>query len=143
VTAAAVRLIHEGTFGACAQVVKEIQDARGNFEEIGFCDEGRRTNGEAHRSARSSILVDSGRHVWFVTPLEGLHIMFCLICNKGEFPKKAVGTGLYQGSKKTKNYNPILGLFKEDPGRKCNQVIHLHRRLSETSTPGHQHHHRG
>jgi hypothetical protein len=70
---AAVRMIQEGTLGTYAQVVKEIKDTRSNFEELGFCHEGRRSNGEAQRLARISILVDSGRHVWFVTPpLKGL-----------------------------------------------------------------------
>jgi hypothetical protein len=53
----AVRMIQEGTLGVCAQVVKEIKDARSNFEEIVFCHEGRWSNGQAHRLARSSILV--------------------------------------------------------------------------------------
>jgi hypothetical protein len=71
---AAVRMIQEGSLGVCTQVVKEIKDARSNFKEIVVCHEGRWSNGEAHRLARSSILVDIGRHVWFVTPPEGVNI---------------------------------------------------------------------
>jgi hypothetical protein len=62
----------KGTMGACAHIVCEINDARDSFQEITFCHEGRRSNGEAHSIARGAILHDFGRRLWLVTPPEGL-----------------------------------------------------------------------
>jgi hypothetical protein len=53
----AVTKIQNGTMGVCTHIAKEINDARNNFEAVEFCHEGRRSNGEAHRLARSPFFM--------------------------------------------------------------------------------------
>jgi ribonuclease HI len=69
-----VQSINEGKMGGYAHIVCGINEARDGFQEITFCHEGRRSNGEAHHIARSAILDDLGHRLWLVAPPEGLCI---------------------------------------------------------------------
>jgi hypothetical protein len=55
-------------------VIKEILMRRTLFPEVSFIHEWRGTNGEAHRLARATTSLDSGRHVWFIDPPSGMGI---------------------------------------------------------------------
>jgi hypothetical protein len=54
--------------GLYAHVVREIKEMEGDFEELSFAHERRRSNKEAHTLARNSVLLEEGRHVWLLEP---------------------------------------------------------------------------
>jgi len=53
--------------GTYSQIVREIRSGGQLFESVEFVHENRRTNGDAHRLARSSLYTSTGRHVCVVT----------------------------------------------------------------------------
>jgi ribonuclease HI len=64
-----VKAINEdGTRGEHCMIIREILEKRREFSVATFSHERREANGEAHRLARSSTTLDSGRHVWFAPP---------------------------------------------------------------------------
>jgi hypothetical protein len=59
----AVKSIHgEGT-GLYGPIVKEIKTTKATFPHVEFVHEGRSSNADAHRLARSSVSLSLGRHV--------------------------------------------------------------------------------
>jgi ribonuclease HI len=63
-----VRSLEEGTMGVYAHIVREINEAREDFEELVVSHEGRGSNKDAHNLARSVVNNNQGRSVWFFTP---------------------------------------------------------------------------
>jgi ribonuclease HI len=66
-----VRSLDEGTMGVYAHIAREINEARGDFEELVISYEGRRSNKDAHNLARSVVNNNQGRSVWLVIPRDG------------------------------------------------------------------------
>lgn len=58
-----------GFYGA---IVKEIKTRKATFPHVEFVHERRHSNMDAHRLARSSTLLSLGRHVWFLSPPDGV-----------------------------------------------------------------------
>jgi hypothetical protein len=56
--------------GSYGHIVKEIKTRVRDFRTVQFVHEGRSSNVDAHRLARSSIYLDLGRHVWLQFPPE-------------------------------------------------------------------------
>jgi len=67
-----IRNIKGGSMGTYSQIVREIRSGGQLFEFAEFVHENRRTNGDAHRLARSSLYNSTGRHVWFLSPPDGV-----------------------------------------------------------------------
>jgi len=70
--AGVVASIREGSMGSYGHIVQEISARSNDFRFIEFIHEGRRSNVDAHNLARSCIYANSGRHVWFVSPPDGV-----------------------------------------------------------------------
>jgi ribonuclease HI len=70
--------LRQGTMGLYAHVVREIKEMEGDFEELSFAHERRRSNKEAHTLARNSVLLEEGRHVWLLEPPDGVCIPITL-----------------------------------------------------------------
>jgi hypothetical protein len=49
-------------------IVDEIKDTKTLFSSVSFRHEGRSTNGEAHRLARSAVSLAIGRQFWLLEP---------------------------------------------------------------------------
>ncbi|XP_071677586.1 uncharacterized protein [Lolium perenne] len=64
--------LEQGTFGVYAQIIKDINESRCSFDVLSFVHECRLSNKEAHRLAKSSVLLDQGRHVWLLEPPAGV-----------------------------------------------------------------------
>jgi ribonuclease HI len=67
-----IRSIQEGSMGLYGHVVQEIRARSREFNFVDFVHEGRQSNVDAHNLARSSIYADYGRHVWFISPPDGV-----------------------------------------------------------------------
>ena len=67
-----VRSLEEECMGPYGHIVREIKASVGDFQEVLFAHEGRRSNVDAHHLARSSLYLELGRHVWFFDPPEGV-----------------------------------------------------------------------
>ena len=67
-----VRSLEGEGLGPYRKIVREIKARVTNFREVQFVHEGRMTNMDAHNLARSSLTLDSGRHVWFLDPPDGV-----------------------------------------------------------------------
>ena len=67
-----IRSIREGTMGSYGHIVQEIRARSRDFNFIDFVHEGRQSNFDAHVLARSSVYNELGRHVWFVSPPNGV-----------------------------------------------------------------------
>ena len=70
--AGVVANIREGSLGSYGHIVQEIRDRSNDFVFVEFVHEGRQSNVDAHNLARSCIYADLGRHVWFVSPHDGV-----------------------------------------------------------------------
>ena len=62
-------------------VIKEVLSRKEAFQDVVIIHERRETNGEAHRLARPTTALETGRHVWFVNPPDGLGIPVQLSLN--------------------------------------------------------------
>lgn len=67
-----VRNIAGAGTGLYGHIVQEIKARARGFTLVEFVHEGRRSNGDAHILARSSMYDDIGRHVWLLAPPEGV-----------------------------------------------------------------------
>ena len=67
-----IRSLEGEGMGPYGQIVREIKARTRYFSEVQFAHEGRTTNIDAHNLARSSRLLELGRHVWFVDPPDGV-----------------------------------------------------------------------
>jgi hypothetical protein len=70
--AGVVASIREGSMGSYGHVVQETRARSSEFRFIEFVHEGRQSNVNAHNLSRSCIYADLGRHVWFVSPSDGV-----------------------------------------------------------------------
>ena len=70
--AGVVASIREGSMGSYGHIVQEIRARSNDFRIVEFIHEGRRSNVDAHNLARSCIYANLGRHVWFVSPPDGV-----------------------------------------------------------------------
>jgi hypothetical protein len=52
--------------GRFSAVLEEIKGTASDFASAKFCHESRASNFEAHSLARSSVYLNSGRHVWLM-----------------------------------------------------------------------------
>ena len=68
-----VRSIKSIALGSYGHAVREIQASSSCFESSVFVHEGRESNGDAHSLARSSVLFELHRQVWFFKPPEGIN----------------------------------------------------------------------
>jgi hypothetical protein len=55
-------------------ITAEVKVAASLFTGMVFKHEGRSSNGESYRLARSTVSLDAGRQVWFIQPPDGLSI---------------------------------------------------------------------
>jgi hypothetical protein len=53
-------------------IVQEIRARLNDFRFVKFIHERRRSNVDAHNLSRSCIYANLGRHVWFVSPSNGV-----------------------------------------------------------------------
>jgi hypothetical protein len=58
--------------GTYMHVVQEIRARSSEFRFVEFVYEERQSNVDAHNLARSCIYANLGRHVWFVSPSDGV-----------------------------------------------------------------------
>jgi hypothetical protein len=64
-----IRNIKGGSMGTYSQIVR-VREIRSGEQ---FAHENRRTNGAAHRLAKSSLYNSTGRHVWFLSPPDDVY----------------------------------------------------------------------
>ena len=74
--AGVVASIREGSMGSYGHIVQEIRARSNDFRIVEFIHEGRRSNVDAHNLARSCIYANLGRHVWFVSPPDGVSTFY-------------------------------------------------------------------
>ena len=67
-----VRNLQGTAMGAYGHIICEIKARAEDFTEVRFTHEGRESNGDAHRLAKGSVHESFSRHVWFITPLDGV-----------------------------------------------------------------------
>jgi hypothetical protein len=67
-----IRSIWEGTMGSYGHIVQEIRARSHDFNFVDFVHHVRQSNFDAHVLARSSGYGKLGRHVWFVSPPNGV-----------------------------------------------------------------------
>jgi hypothetical protein len=60
--------VKEGSLGKYGDVISEIQARSTQFIYCNFAYEGRAHNYEAHNLARHGLTLETGRHLWLVTP---------------------------------------------------------------------------
>jgi hypothetical protein len=60
--------LEQGTLGVYAHIIQDINESRCSFDVLSFVHESRLSNKEAHSLAKSSVLLDQGRHVWLLDP---------------------------------------------------------------------------
>lgn len=65
-----IRSIKEPGMGVYGHIVREIKARTGDFQVVDFVHERRLSNVDAHILARSNVSVDSGRHLWLLSPPE-------------------------------------------------------------------------
>lgn len=75
----AIRSLKGDGMGPYGQIVKEINDRARVFSAVEFVHENRQVNIDAHCIARSLVLAETDRHVWFVEPP-------CGVCNYVNLP---------------------------------------------------------
>jgi ribonuclease HI len=63
-----------GKQGQHGMIIRDIMAKKQDFFQATFSHERREANGEAHRLARSATTLDTGRHVWYLTPPSHLGI---------------------------------------------------------------------
>lgn len=59
-----IRNLQQPYMGAYSMIVDEIKETKTLFSSVSFRHEGRSTNGEAHRLARSAVSLAIGRQLW-------------------------------------------------------------------------------
>jgi ribonuclease HI len=69
-----IRSMDQGTMGAYAHVVRGFKETARELDEVVVVHECRVSNKEAHNLARSSVLLEHGRHVWLLVPPAGVCI---------------------------------------------------------------------
>jgi hypothetical protein len=67
-----IRSLEETGMGPYGQVVKEVKTRAHDFNFVDFAHQNRSSNVDAHNLARSLISFVLGRHVWLLTPPEGI-----------------------------------------------------------------------
>jgi ribonuclease HI len=67
-----IRSLEETGMGPYGQVVKEVKARARDLNFVDFAHENRSSNVDAHNLARSLISFVPGRHVWLLTPPEGV-----------------------------------------------------------------------
>lgn len=67
-----VKSIHGEGMGLYGSIVKEIKATKASFSHVEFVHERRCSNEDAHRSARSDVCMAPSRHVWFLSPPDGV-----------------------------------------------------------------------
>jgi hypothetical protein len=68
----AVRSIRGDGLGPYGPIVREIKARKSSFQHVEFVHESRSSNVDAHRLAKSSVYLALGRHVWFLSPPDGV-----------------------------------------------------------------------
>jgi hypothetical protein len=68
----AVKSIHREGMGLYGSIVKEINTTKASFLHVEFVHERRFSNEDTHRLARSAVYMAPGRHVWFLSPRDGV-----------------------------------------------------------------------
>ena len=58
--------------GAYRHIIREIKTRAEDFTEVRFTHEGREANVDVHRLVKGSVHESFGRHVWFITPPDGV-----------------------------------------------------------------------
>jgi len=74
-----VRSIKESGMGRYGHVVKEISARMESFASAELVQEGRCSNVDAHVLAKGSLYHSLGRHVWFLSPPEGVCNSYSLL----------------------------------------------------------------
>jgi hypothetical protein len=69
-------------FGSYGHVTQEIKARGDNFASVEFVHEGWMSNVDAYRLARGSLYETIGRHIWFMSPSEGLCTSYFRLVNK-------------------------------------------------------------
>ena len=64
--------LEQGTMGVYAHIIQEINESRCSIDILSFVHERRLSNKEAPRLAKSSVLLDQGRHVWLLAAPDGV-----------------------------------------------------------------------
>ncbi|TVU28310.1 hypothetical protein EJB05_19823, partial [Eragrostis curvula] len=64
--------IVEAGMGSYGHIVQEIRARATGFSNVEFVHENRASNVDAHNLARGSIFAALGRHVWFLSPPDGV-----------------------------------------------------------------------
>ena len=67
-----VRNIQGPGMGPYGHNIKKIKSRGGKFQEAEAVHESRKSNGEDHSLAKSSIYNSVGRHVWLLSPPDGV-----------------------------------------------------------------------
>jgi ribonuclease HI len=67
-----IRSIKEGSMGTYGHVVQEIRARSNDFSLVDFVHERRQSNTDAHNLARSCVYAELGRHVWLLSPPDGV-----------------------------------------------------------------------
>ena len=67
-----VRNLQGTAMGAYGHIIREIKARAEDFTEVRFTHEGREANEDAHILAKGSVHESFGRHVWFITPPDGV-----------------------------------------------------------------------
>ncbi|TVU21706.1 hypothetical protein EJB05_31359, partial [Eragrostis curvula] len=67
-----VRSLQGHGMGPYGHIIREIKARKASFVTADIVYECRGSNGDAHRLAKSSIYETLGRHVWFLTPPDGV-----------------------------------------------------------------------
>jgi hypothetical protein len=68
----AVRSIRGDGLGPYGPIVREIKARKSSFQHVEFVHESRSSNVDAHRLAKSSVYFALDRHVWFLSPPDGV-----------------------------------------------------------------------
>ena len=76
-----VNNLQQNYMGIYGMITKEIKETAALFATVSFKHEGRGSNGEAHRLARSSVSLATGRQLWLLQPPDGLCIPVNILDN--------------------------------------------------------------
>jgi hypothetical protein len=69
-----IKNLQQPYMGVYGMITREIKETTSLFEKVMFKHEDRSSNGEAHRLARGSVNLTSGRQVWLLGPPDGFNI---------------------------------------------------------------------
>jgi hypothetical protein len=75
----AIKAIRGDVMGVHGSIVQELKMRTSSFIRLEFVHEGRRSNVDAHRLARSHVSSSVGRFVWFLSPPDGVCYSYDII----------------------------------------------------------------